>query len=275
MKQASSWVLLAPVACFAVAAWLFVHGESDARVHFERAESQWRSGNYLKSIRMFKELQKEHPRSRYAVAALREIARIYYFNLYDISNALHYYEQLVETSPDSKWAAESHLRIAEIFELELNELPNAIEHWKLALKSDFEEKVRHRIRFKIADALFRTNKFDEALKGFQKTLSEGADPVLIQQAKTRIGTIYQVRREYQESIRILREVLDNPACPDCRLQAQLGLIESYEFQDRLSDAIAIARQINTSAYPPERQKELLNRLLEKRKYYEPDSWKGR
>jgi tetratricopeptide (TPR) repeat protein len=275
MKWKSSWVLSLPVIAFSIGAWLFVSGESAARALFERAEREWRQGNFQSGIEQFQAVRSRYPTSSYAEAALYEMARISYFNLYNISASLHYFEQLILTYPDSSWRGESHLRLAEIFDRELNELPKAMEHWELALACPLDPPERRLVQFKIADALFKSNRFDEAFGRFQLIIREAADPVLVQQSRVRKGTIHQLRKDYPASIEIFQQVLQDDACPDCKLQAQLGLIESYEFQDRLSDAIRVAEDISVDDYPVEKQQELLRRLHEKRQYYEPKAWKKR
>ena len=61
-------------------------------------------------------------------------------------------------------------------------------------------------------------------------------------------------------------------CLDSVLQAKLLLIESYEVEDRLNEAIAVAESISESEVPDERKKEILDRLLEKRQYYNLELW---
>jgi TolA-binding protein len=269
MKGQSRWILLVPFLCFAVAAQLFVHSENEARVLFVRAQKQWRLRDFDEAIRQFEVLRKEHPRSEYAVSALWEIATIYYFNKYDISSALYYFEKLATEHPESDRAAGSHLKAAEIFEVELNEISKAIDHWERALQTDLDDDLRREVFFKLGDASFKTENFDDALMRFTLVVADGQNQHLVDQAKIRIGSIFQLRGNHDRAAETFRQVLEETGCDHCRLQGQLGLIESYEHLDRLPQAIEIAESINEAEYPAPMREQLLGRLSEKRKYYEP------
>ncbi|MFZ0430698.1 MAG: tetratricopeptide repeat protein [Acidobacteriota bacterium] len=269
------WVLLLPILSFVIGSWYFQSDRADLKVALERARESWRSGAYDEAIGAYLSLQSRYPNSEFAPDCLWEVATIYYYNLYDISNAMHFFERLITEYPQSREALDSHLKLAEIFNLELNELGSAIDHWEQALRGDLDPGTRREIEFKVADAHFRSGRFDEAFEEFEKiAASKGADLHTIEEARLRMAAILQLRKDYQGSIDKFQEVLGSNPCADCRLQAQLGLIESYEFLDRLPEAIETVKNISADDYPAERRQELLDRLLAKRKYYEPGLWDG-
>lgn len=269
------WVLLLPILSFVIGAWYFRSDRADLKVALERARECWRSGAYDDAANSYIALQSENPDSAFAPSCLWEAATIYYYNLYDISNAMHYFEKLIVEYPHSRQALESHLKLAEIFDLELNELGSAIDHWEQALEGDLAPETRHDIEFKVADAHFRSGRFDDAFEEFQKIASSpDIAPHTVHEGELRLGAILQLRKDFQGSIDQFQKVLSSNPCSDCRLQAQLGLIESYEFLDRLPEAIETVKNISPDDYPSERRQELLDRLLAKRKYYEPALWNG-
>jgi len=268
MKGQGRWILLVPFLCFAFAAQLVVHSENEARVLFERAQNQWRLRNFDEAVTQFETLCEEYPNSEYAVSALWEIATIHYFNRYDIGSALYYFEKLAAEHPDSDRAAESHLKAAEIFEVELNEISKAIDHWESALGLNLNENLRREVFFKLGDACFKTDNFDDALTRFALVIADGQDRHLVDQARLRIGSIFQLRSEHERAAAQFSQVVDVTECSHCRLQGQLGLIECYEHLDRLPQAIEIAESIEEAEYPATERDQLLGRLSEKRKYYE-------
>jgi tetratricopeptide (TPR) repeat protein len=267
------WVLLLPILSFIIGSWYFRSDRADLKVALERARESWRSGAYQEAVNAYLTLQSKHPGSEFAPDCLWEVANIYYYNLYDISNAMHYFERLIAEYPQSRQALESHLRLAEIFNLELNELGSAIDHWEQALKGDLDAETRREIEFKVADAHFRSGLFDDARGEFEKIAAiKQVDKHTRNEAQLRLGAILQLHKDFQGSIQRFQNVLSSDPCPDCRLQAQLGLIESYEFLDRLPEAIETVRNISPDDYPSDKRQELLDRLLAKRKYYEPGLW---
>lgn len=275
MREANRWVLLLPFISFAIAAWLFVGSEVEARAQFERAKESWRLGRYSEAVEIYRGFLERYQNSEYAPEAVWETATIYYYNLHDINGALRHFENLIAKYPKSPWAAKSHLKLAEIYDRELNELPNALEHWNGAVETGAlsQEELRE-VRFQIADARFKVSEFDLALDEFKRIIEED-EGHLAEQARVRIGTILRIRKQFRDANRVFSEILAATECANCRLQAQLGLIESLEFLNQLPEAIEVARSIDTQVYPPEMRQELLDRLFEKRRYYEPGLWNGR
>lgn len=273
MKRNARWVLAAPLILLAGASWLYQRSENEARAHFSRAREQWRLGNYEQAIDGFDLLVERFPKSRFADEALWEIGTIYYVNLHDVTQALFAFERLVSAFPESPLSVEGALKIAEIFEVELGEVGPAVEHLNAALKASNNPIQRIEIRLRIADAHFKQGDFERAFEEYS-AISQDREDRLANQARLRLGTILQIQRDFEGSIGKFQTVLQNEESPELRLQSQLGLIESYERLENLDKAIEVAESIDASAYPPELQRELLNRLHEKRRYFEPRLWTG-
>jgi tetratricopeptide (TPR) repeat protein len=274
MREANRWVLLLPFISFAIAAWLFVGSEVEARAQFERAKESWRLGRYSEAVEIYRSFLERYQNSEYAPEAIWETASIYYYNLHDINGALRHFESIIAKYPESPWAAKSHLKLAEIYDRELNELSKALEHWNGAVETGaLSQEELQEVRFQIADARFKVSEFDLALDEFKRIIEED-EGHLAEQARVRIGTILRIRRQFRDASRVFSEILAETECANCRLQAQLGLIESLEFLNQLPEAIEVARSIDTQVYPSEMRQELLDRLFEKRRYYEPGLWNG-
>ena len=272
--QMGRWVLLIPVLSIGLAVWISNRNENEAQADFSQAVELWRGGLYLQAIQSFSTVQKAYPRSQLADDALWEIANIRYVNFYDVTGAIDSFESLLRDYPKSPLTAATHMKLAEILDKDMGELPEAVDHWQQALECDLSGSVREQVEFAVADALFRSNQVDESFENFSRLEASAQDEELARKARLRIGTILQIRKENQQAIDIFREIVHDGACGECRLQAQLGLIESYELLDELPNAIAIAKAIDPLQYSPELKEALVNRLLEKQKYYEPKMWDG-
>jgi tetratricopeptide (TPR) repeat protein len=161
---------------------------------------------------------------------------------------------------------ESHLKLAEIFHGELKEPTQAIDHWKEALEMEASDQLRREIAFKVADAYLQTNQLEDALWRFMLIIADGQDKHLAEKARGRAGNIFLVRGEYERAITMFTKVLENTECEDCRLRAQLDLVESYQYLDRLQEAIETAERITHPDYPRAALQDLLERLSKKREY---------
>jgi tetratricopeptide (TPR) repeat protein len=267
MNNGLRWVLPIPFLLFAGAVWLFVEMENETRVQVLRAQKQWREEHYMEAIEIYESVYENYPKSQYADDALWEIGTIYYVNFYNVDRALLYYRQLVSQYPDSSLAADAYLRLAEIYEVELTDLPQAIAYWSQILIREVPREMRRQVNFKMGNAYFKLNQFEEAAEKFQLLMEDGSNDQLAERARARAGTILQIQSQFEKSVDYFKKVLEGPECADCRRTARLGLIESYEFLGELAKAIEVAKTIPTSEYPTKDKEDLLKRLENKARYY--------
>ena len=241
--------------------------ENEVVVQISRAQSQWREGNHHQAIKLYDAVHRNHSRSRFADDALWEIGTIYYVNFYNVDRALLFYRQLVSQYPDSSLAADAYLRLAEIYEVELTDLPQAIAYWSQILIREVPREMRRQVNFKMGNAYFKLNQFEEAAEKFQLLMEDGSNDQLAERARARAGTILQIQSQFEKSVDYFKKVLEGPECADCRRTARLGLIESYEFLGELAKAIEVAKTMPTSDYSTKDKEDLLKRLENKARYY--------
>jgi TolA-binding protein len=270
------WILPVPFLIFGVGAWLYFQTESEVAVQITRAQAHWREGAYRKAIKLYEAVYQHHPKSQYADDALWEMANVYYVNLYDADHALLYFRKLTAQYPDGPLAADAHLKLAEIYEVELGDLAQAAEHLDQALLAqNVSLDFRRSTLFKMAGVHVKMDQFEQALRKFQLVIGERPDDHLAQQARNRIGTIYQITNQYEKSLVFFGAVSKYTDCSECRVESHLGLIESYEFLGDLGKALETADSIPVQDFSQERKQELLKRLGDKSKYYLPKRWPDR
>jgi len=275
MNSKLGWILPIPFLLFSGAVWLYVETENEARVQMFRAQKQWRETNYMEAAEIYESVYENYPKSQYADDALFEVGTIYYINFYNVDRALHHFRELVTRYPDSSLTAQAYLRLAEIHEVELTDLPEAIAYWSQILALDVPLEVRRQVYFEMGKAHFKLNEFDEAFQRFQLLMEDGSNDPLAERARAQAGIILQIQNQFEESVNYFNQVLEGPECEDCRRTARLGLIESYEFLGELAKAIEVAKTIPTSEYPAKEREDLLKRLENKARVYEPQRFAGR
>lgn len=272
MKRKYSLAVVFSILIFAVASLVYVNKENEVQARFERAREVWRNQEYFEASQLYLDITRKYPQSRLADDALWEVATTYYLNLYDIPTAIEYFRQLTEDYPDSPRAAEAHKYLAEIFDKDLNEPASAVLHWKAALEYDLPEYEINQIRLWIGDSLFKQGEINESAEQYNLVRSEASREDQVCQALLRSGIVFQVKKQYQESIEVFREIIDNGACSNQIFQAKFMLIESYEAEDRLDEAISVAEGISEVEVSSEKKAEILDRLKEKRQYYNLEKW---
>lgn len=269
MNDRLRWIIPFPIFIFVAAAWIFVQTENEAWVQIDRAQRQWREGNYLKALTLYDGVHRNYPNSQYADDALWEIGTIYYVNLYNLESALGSFHKLTTQYPDSPLVPESYSKLAQIHEAELVDLPQAINYWNQMSSLDLSPERRRQVRFHIGNAHFKLNQFEEALIELEAILSDDHLDAITDQARIRAGAIMQIQGRHNESVKYFAEVLKETNCSECRRTARLGLIESYEFLGELPMAMKVAQAIPASEFPAQVKEDLLKRLGKKSEYYSP------
>ena len=249
MRNRQRWVLLLPILLFGLGVGVTRRGESEVEAGLKRAQEAWRSEDYEGAIEQYQSLHHEYPKSRYAPTALWEAAGIYYSHHYDLERATQLLGKLVADYPKSPKAKIALLRLAEIHEAEDRDLDLAVEYWEQALERNLSPQQRRQVVFKIGDTHLKQRRLEEARHHLQEAAAWKTDDRLGQQAHIRLGTIAQIEGDHQAAIDFFEAAMAHNECQECRAQALLGLVESYEFIGDLAKAVAIAKAVPREQYP--------------------------
>ena len=243
MRNRQRWVLLLPIVLFGLGVAITDRGESEVEAGLKRAQETWRSEDHEGAIEQYQALHREYPKSRYAPTALWESAEIYYSHHYDLERATQLLGKLVADYPESPQATDALLRLAEIHEAEDRDLDLAVEYWKQALVRNLSAQQRRQVVFKMGDTHLKQRRLELAKRYLREAVAWTATDRLGQQAHVRLGTIAQIEGDHEAAIDSFEAAMLHNECQECRAQAQLGLVESYEFIGNLPKAAAIAKAI--------------------------------
>ncbi len=249
MRIRQSWLPLLPLALFGVGVGVTERGENEGEAGLRRAQETWRSQDYEGAIEQYRALHREHPKSPYAPTALWEAAGIYYSRHYNLESATRLLRKLVAEYPQSPQAKDALLRLAEIHEGEDRDLDLAVEFWEKALERNLSPQQRRQVTFKLGDTHLKQRRLGKARRYLQEAVAWKTNDRLGQQAHIRLGTIAQIEGDHQAAIDFFEAAMASNECQECRTQAQLGLVESYEFTGSPAKAIAIAEAIPREQHP--------------------------
>ncbi len=266
----NSWVLALPLLVFGLGVALYQQTENAARAQFDKAQEHWRAGRYPEAIRDYRQVYESYPESSLAIQALWESATLNYLSSYDLEVAIGHFEKILAEAPSHPLADRARAMLAEIHETALQDPTRGLQYWEALNRAGVEPRLRRQALYRIGRALFELSRFEEARIALERVSRSEPRDYLTQQADLRIGIMLQLQEQYEPSLAHFHAILEIDDCTDCRLQAQLGLIESYEFLYDLDSAVRIARQLDSSHYP--RKGELLARLQQKRRLYRSSSW---
>jgi len=264
----SRGVLGLPLLMLAVAVFVTKKAERQPLMLLRKAQVLERNGSPREAARAYSSLVSRHPGTPVACQALWEWASMEYSVIQNTEKAVSVLHNLVDSCPGDQLVGEAMLRLADIHEIDLRDLEesNQIRREYCALMSDSPRF--HEALFKIGDVLFKQGRYLEAQATFEQLLELEPAEEIATPANLRMGTILQVGRDYDSSIRYFEAAVTQSRSPEFRLQARLSLIESYEFLDRLSRALEVARNIGPDEYAAELKNDLVMRLNQKKLLFE-------
>jgi tetratricopeptide (TPR) repeat protein len=247
----------------ALAALALAGCSSDTRQMLDQAEAHWREGKFEEAARLNQLLYERDAQGRHAPAALLNLGTIYYLNLRRLDKAIATFQRLVEEFPASPEAPKARVQLAEIYRSELGDLTQAIHEYEKILESPGVDD-REQIQFRMADAFFKLNDFDRALRELRRIEDSEVSGHLGDQVRLKIGSIYQIRKRYQDAVPVFDKVAGSP-CIECRRRAILNLSETYELLFDYDRAIATLQRLDRTPEETARVAREVSRLEDKRR----------
>jgi tetratricopeptide (TPR) repeat protein len=255
IRRAPAWMLLLLAAMAAGC-------NSNERQLLGQAEARWREGNYEDAIRLNTLLYERDHQGKYAAKAMLNIANIYYLNLRQLRKAIEWYEKIVDESPgrDEEYAARRQL--AAIYDA-TGDLTRAILQYDKLLEMKSLEN-REESLFARANAYFKKEDLNRALRELQRLEEGGISGHLLDQVSLRIGSIYQIQHKYEDAEGYFQRV-SQAGCRECRRQAILDLAETYESLYDFDRAVATIRKLDPGPENEQFITKEVARLQDKRK----------
>lgn len=264
MKVVSHGVLGLPLLMIGFAIFVVKQKEGQPLALFRQAQSLERSGNMVEARALYDRLRKESPGTPAFCQTLWKMASIEYLVSRDTEKAVNLLHNLMESCQGGALVGKSILMLADIYEFDLNDLERSNQLRREYIAMDSESEQFEQVLFKIGDVLFKQDRWVEARTAFEHLLSLDPSEEITAQTRLRMGVILQLNQDYNESLRYFEAVVQESRSPEFRLQARLGLIESYEFMEQLLRAVEVAQDIQSDEYPPELKNNIVIRLKQKK-----------
>jgi tetratricopeptide (TPR) repeat protein len=253
-----------PLRSLLAAVLLLTACSSDSSRLIDRAEARWREGKYDEAIRLNRLAHDRDKQGRYAPEALLKVGDIYYLNLRRINDAVETYKQLLNEFPGKPEEYKARERLANIYENEMGDLTQAIYEYDKILEATSLDN-RTEIQFQRANAYFKKQDFDRALRELRRMEEAGVDGHLAHQIYLKIGNIYQIRKRFEDAIAYFKKVTESP-CPECRRQSILNLSESYEALYDFKNAIEAIHMLDQTPEDALLVQRESRRLMEKERH---------
>lgn len=207
-----------------------------------QAEASWRKGHYYEAIQANEDLYMRERHSKYGARALLNLGNIYYLNLRKIRQATDSYDKLTREFPNDPESIEARRQLAAIYANEIIDLDQAIAQYdKLLEVKNLEGRAE--VVFQRADAYFKKEDYDRALRELNGLEEAGVSGHLADQVSLKIGNIYQVRKQFENAVEPFRKVLA-ATCAECRRRAVLNLTDTYENLFEFDNAIETIQKLD-------------------------------
>jgi tetratricopeptide (TPR) repeat protein len=239
---------------------------SSSRQLLDQADASWRKGRYLDAIQAYEDLYNRERRGKYAAGALLKMGNIYYLNLRQVKRAIEVYDRLTREFPDGQETLEARRQLAAIYVNEVIDLDQAIAQYDRLLEAKNLDG-RPEVLFQRADAYFKKEEYDRALRELRSLEDSGVSGHLADQVSLKIGNIYQIQKKFEEALEPFRKAT-GASSPECRRRAILNLAESYENLFEFDKAIEAIRMLDKTPENEAYIEQEIERMNAKRKQVE-------
>ena len=262
-------LLLCPLGIVAGGLLLVRPSGSPFESAFARAKLAQREGRIDEALVLYQSIQEREPAGRWGCLAMWEVASIRYSMTHQTRQAAALLNRIGDACEDQELAGRALLLLADIYEIGMQDLDSANQLRLRYLALPDEPLRAHETRFKMADAQFKLGKFDQARSSLETLLRQKPSSEIESQANLRLAAIAQLGGEFDDSIHYFQSVFANSSSPEFRLQAQLGMIESYEYLNELEKALSVANRIESPDYAVNLKDDTVSRLNRKLFQFEP------
>lgn len=189
--------------------------------------------------------------------------------LKDYEGALLSYQEFIKHSEDQVSIYEVQKRLANIYFQHLLDSEKAVETYRKLLLANPETLEADQFLFRVAQAYFRMNKFEEARKEFQNLLERYPKSQFTAKARYSIGNTYFMQGSYPVAIEALKQVLRLHPNSDDAVEAQYLMAQCLEHDGKTQNAAEMYQSLKDRYPVPEvielRLAELLKRNKEPKK----------
>ena len=226
--------------------WYQATLESRLEKTFQKGLQLKQTGQYVKALELFSDLQKNHPSFVRAPKALFQVAEIQESYLSRYSEALLSYLLLERDYPEAPEVPIAQQRVAFLFKYRLDDCGQAIAAYQKVIDQPGSENDRS--QYEVADCYFRLNNFEQARIEFENLLNNYPSSELADEVQYRIAVTYALEGKLPEASAAYRVVMENWPQSSYAMEASFGLAKVLEEQEELLEALKILEEL-AGIYP--------------------------
>lgn len=254
-------LMLLLVAVAAGGYWYTLNLATFAEKKYARAEALLAEEKYAEAARLFHALAKAHPDHARADEALFLVGELQHLYLKNDKEALLAYLLLDKNHPDSPLAQRAQRRAADIYMDRMEDVARAVVIYQNLIDQGVAEADQ--LQYRIAEAYFRLNNFEQARIEWENLLKQFPDSPLAPEAGYRIAVSQALQHEFAEARAGFENVFTRWPDHPYALEARFGLATVLEEQEFLKDALDLLEQLRGSYPKPEVLEQRIEQVRER------------
>jgi len=260
----SPWLVFCSLGIASLGTFLFLNFQSPNASEFAKARKHHRAGRINEAFALYQSIEASEPGGVWGCKASWEEASIRYSVANQTKEVVGLLETIIDSCKDLELVGQALVLLADIYEFAMQDLDTANELRLKYLELNQDPDRAHETRFKMADVHFKKGYLPQSRAVFESLLRLAPNPDLAMRASLRLGVIAQLQGDYQRSINHFQSVIADVVSPTLRLEAQLGIVESYEYLNEIEKAISVVTMIDNPAYAVDLKHKILTRLKAQR-----------
>ncbi len=232
---------------------------------YNEAENQIQKGHFRIAVSELEKVIQRSPSSDFGIKAIREAARVTFFEIKDFKKASEFFKLLLLYSKDAQERVQAQKQIADIYFNQLNDYPRAVIEINkyISMIHDPEEKAKYKIS--LARAYYYQNNFSQAENEVNEFLRQADDEKLIFELLILKGNIALAEKNLNKAIEIYSKVLKDFPVLAQKENVALTLAICYEENKEFKKAIETLEILKKSHPMPEYIDVRIKRLSERQK----------
>lgn len=217
----------------------------------DKADEQIAQGKYTDAVDLLRKIISLRPQSRTAVKALYKLGFTLESYLKDYDGALASYQEFTRQSADRVSVYEVQKRIANLYFEQNREPEKAVAAYKKLISFNPESLEIDVFQFRIGEAYFRQNNFEQARYEFQRLLERFPKSQFTARTRFAIGNTYYMEGKYDIAIEALKQVVRHHSESEYAIESQFLMAQCLEHTDKLQNALQVYENIRGRYMAPD------------------------
>jgi tetratricopeptide (TPR) repeat protein len=230
---------------------------------FQQGQALQKAEQWRKAAQLYDQVVKRDPQAPIASKAMKEAARIHFFQTKDYKKAADFYQLLVIHASDESERLEAQKELASIyFENLQNYERSAIEYSKLATSSR-RDTDRGTYKLAAARSYYYLGNYFQTVSEINEILNIKTDQSTEFQARLLMGNVFVAQKNFQKAAEVFKHIIEK--FPERALKENVYLVLSLSFEENgdYSKAQEILESIKDQYQPREYIELRLKRIRER------------